>query len=615
MQRLVLVGWFAMALAAFGCAGGGGGGLARDGGAAFDTGPPPPPCDADEDADGDGIADALEGETDPDGDGIPSRLDDDSDGDGVLDAEEARSDDPCRPADSDRDGLIDALDPDSDNDGLSDAAEADLGTNPTEIDSDGDGVTDLGEVEGAGTDPNDAGSTIPEGDFFVVLPYEGTRENRDLTFGTSIKVADLMLLVDMTASMRDERTNLIEGLSDVVIPGVRERIPDVQFGVAGLDDYPVNCYGAEAQTLASQGETYRVRQDLPFYLLRPVAPFDQDLGAWSIAGASSTACPIDDDVADVGRIQGSPNGRPDLLEAVEGLPCHGGMDIPESYVPALWATATGASLSWSAGSATCRINVIPPGGTPDDLESRDVTMTWAADATPAAACADGHVGAACFRPGALPIVLMVGDAPFHDGPGAANAYADLLDSPTYNTTRDALVDIGARVMSVFSGNPESAAGQMALAHYGFVGRDTGTVRADGEPLVFQIDSDGSGLSAVIVDAVEELVGGTPQDVNTRQENVPGNPDEFDATRFIEAVRPLSADPSDGIAGMTGTTFRGVIPGTDVTFAIDFYNDVRPPADVAQIFKANIVVVGNGVTDLDSRNVYIVVPPAGEIILI
>ena len=588
-----------MLLLASACAADGGGSPGRDGGPGGSDGgtlPPPSSCDPDEDADGDGIADAREGDTDPDGDGIPSRLDEDSDGDGVPDAEERRSTDPCRPADTDRDGTDDFLDLDSDSDGLTDAREAELGTDPTDTDSDDDGVTDLGEVEGAGTDPTDPTSTIPEGDFFVVLPYEGDRENRDLQFGTDIKIADLLLLVDTTGSMGEERENLIEGLTDVVIPGVQERIPDVQMGVAGFDDYPVECYGSDGTSSSTSTEFPR---DLPFYMLREIGPFDADVGAWSIPGADSDTCPNDRDRRDIGAIEGSPNGRADLLEAVEGLPCHFGLDFPESYVPALHAAATGTPLSWSAGEdAVCRVTTFT-----------NEEFFWSAGATSAPDCAAGHVGAACFRPGALPIFLMIGDAAFHNGPGGSEPYLDLPGAPTYAATRDALLGIGARVISVFSGESGGDGDYRQLAV------DTGTVRQNGDPLVFGISANGSGLSSVIVDAVEELVAATPQDVDTRRENVPGNPDEFDATRFIKSITPASADPTDGISGMNDTTFLGVIPGTDVTFAIDFYNDVRPPASTAQIFKAKIIVVGNGVTDLDERNVYIVVPPEGEIVLI
>jgi hypothetical protein len=59
-----------------------------------------------------------------------------------------------------------------------------------------------------------------------------------------------------------------------------------------------------------------------------------------------------------------------------------------------------------------------------------------------------------------------------------------------------------------------------------------------------------------------------------------------------------------------TTFYQVIPGTRVTFDVDFYNDFVPPPPTAQIYRAVIVVLGNGVAELDSREVYIVVPPDG-----
>lgn len=59
----------------------------------------------------------------------------------------------------------------------------------------------------------------------------------------------------------------------------------------------------------------------------------------------------------------------------------------------------------------------------------------------------------------------------------------------------------------------------------------------------------------------------------------------------------------------------MIPGTAVSFEVDFHNAVRPPGERAQIFRARIVVVGNRVADLDTREVYVVVPPDGSVILI
>jgi hypothetical protein len=155
-------------------------------------------------------------------------------------------------------------------------------------------------------------------------------------------------------------------------------------------------------------------------------------------------------------------------------------------------------------------------------------------------------------------------------------------------------------------------------------RDTGTVRGDGTPLCFELGPSGALITNEVVNAIQELVGGTPQDVSTRVENIAGvNPDDFDATRFIQSIVPLEGY-RDGIPGANPgvsyerkdtSTFYQVIPGTNVEFSVDFRNDVRPPADVAQIFQARIVVIGNRVTDLDARRVFIIVPPNGGTILI
>ncbi len=132
------------------------------------------------------------------------------------------------------------------------------------------------------------------------------------------------------------------------------------------------------------------------------------------------------------------------------------------------------------------------------------------------------------------------------------------------------------------------------------------------PLVFDIQGDGSGLDSAVIDAVKTLVTSTRQDVTTRTENVAGNPDDFDATRFIKAIRPREGY-RDGKAGevydrFDETTFYGVAAGTEVEFDVVFQNDERPHLDEPQVFKARIVVVGENNADLDARTAHIVVPP-------
>jgi hypothetical protein len=225
-------------------------------------------------------------------------------------------------------------------------------------------------------------------------------------------------------------------------------------------------------------------------------------------------------------------------------------------------------------------------------------------------------GYPCFRPGSLPIVILFGDYNHHNDSTGADSYS--FGGPSYAETSAALNGIGARVIGIWS----QGAGR---DDYEAIARDTGAVRADGTPLVFNIDPSGTGLDSTVVDAVADLVGGTPQDVDTTTENItsPPNPDNFDGTLFIKSIVPFEgynggvSGPMPGVTyeSKDATTFYQVIPGTQVEFTVDFWNDVRPPAETAQIFRARIVVMGNGVARLDERMVYIVVPPEGSVILI
>ncbi len=157
------------------------------------------------DSDGDGLGDSLEEELGSD----PN--DADSDDDGVLDGEEPNPTD-----DADGDGLINALDPDSDNDGLFDGTELGLGcgdpatdtskgrclpdgdngattTSPIDADTDDGGISDGSEdvdrdgvLDPGETDPNngadDKGSLDSDGD--------GLSDSFETELGSNPKDAD-----------------------------------------------------------------------------------------------------------------------------------------------------------------------------------------------------------------------------------------------------------------------------------------------------------------------------------------------------------------------------------------------------------------------------------------
>jgi hypothetical protein len=504
-------------------------------------------CDDPADGDGDGVADAIEGSSDSDGDGTPNTGDDDADGDGILDATEAGTGgNPCAPADSDADGVPDALDTDSDNDGLGDADEHAIGTDPTAIDTDGDGVTDLGEVRGTMTNPLDMADGLPEGDFFVVLPYDGPHDNRTLRFGTNIHVADVFFLIDTTGSMQGAIDDVNSSLMTIA-SRVAMLIRDVQFGVGSYEDFPTAPYGE------TMGYTGRVRPDWPFHLEQEITP---DLAAVNRALA---------------------------------LTADGGNDWPESGTEALFQTASGAGVTYAGGSVPPRSCPVIP----DEMGRRR--------------------GYPCFRPGALPIIVLVTDADIHNGPDPFQDYAGIPTAAGYDATVRELNGIGARVVGVDLATARDDIEPYATA--------TGTVDGTGAPLVYT--GSPSTTSEQIITGITSLVGGTPQDVNTTTRNVPGNPGEFDATRFIKSIVPIEGF-RDGIAGANpgvsysskdDTTFYQVIPGTMVDFGIDFWNDVHPPAATALIFRATIIVLGNGVAELDQREVYIIVPPEGGTVLI
>ena len=507
----------------------------------IDAGTPTENCVATEDADGDGIADAMEGTGDFDGDGTPNYLDLDSDGDGVPDADEAASD-PCFVRDSDGDDAFDWLDVDSDNDGLNDGAEVNTyHTDPRNTDSDGDGVTDLGEVEGTMTDPNNSASTIDPNDFFVLLPY-GESAVRTLTFSTDIDVADVYLLIDTTGSMQSSIDNVRNSLANIVSE-VGTRIDNVQIGLGSYRDFP----------FGSGWSGYGASGDYPYENLQNIT-------------------------ADISAVQ----------TALAPLGIGNGADVEESLTEALFRTATGVGQTWTySGGGSYTLGVPHCPAVADDFTAR--------------------IGFPCFREGALPIIVAVTDAPTHQGPDGYASYNGISPSATtYDTAAAALNSIGARVIGV-------SVGTGGASHLESYARATGTVDGSGQALVYQ--AAGGTVSNAVVDGIASLVEGVPQDVTSRTRNVAGNPDDVDATQFIKAITPVATVPADAASSMDATTFYDVPPSTRVEFSVDFENDFRAPSGTTEIFRALIVVVGNGVAELDTRQVFIVVPPNGTTILI
>ncbi|MCA9535467.1 MAG: VWA domain-containing protein [Myxococcales bacterium] len=271
-------------------------------------------------------------------------------------------------------------------------------TGGTGTDTDMDGVPDVADAC-----PTTPGMTrffgcptgTGSGGFFHVLP-PGASAVDPLTFNVKLTEADVYILMDTTGSMGDEinnlKTSLTTGVFDPACPtltgvigAIRCTIPGTWFGVGRFDDYPVSPYGSSGWG------------DLPFTNL-------QDLTS------STTAA----------------------QNAVNMLFTRNGSDIPESSSQALYAVASGNSLTYNGTQyLPARTN-----------------------------CPAGRWGYPCFRPNVIPIVIMITDARMHNGPNGDN-YAGttmgVINAGSLGNT-NSVTDIGdvSTSMRQFTGSTTNA---------------------------------------------------------------------------------------------------------------------------------------------------------------
>lgn len=271
------------------------------------------------------------------------------------------------------------------------------------------------------------------------------------------------------------------------------------------------------------------------------------------------------------------------------------------------------------------VNSIRVGGGGDNAEAMVETLfevssgegyrPWIPPASPCGA--PGRVGYGCLRPNAQAIFLVIADAPMHNGPDGQSAYsARAFTAPTrcpsylpscaasrgphtYDEALAALRAARARVIGIDSGRAPFS----GLAHLQRLARDTETVTASGQPLVFSIGADGSELDARVVNAVRTFT----QQVRF---NASARVIDLDATRpasaLVRAVRPVSASPASAITRIEGSTFIGVVPGTQLTFALDLATNL-PRMPVAQRFPARIQFLADGRPNLGFQDIEIVIP--------
>ena len=194
---------------------------------------------------------------------------------------------------------------------------------------------------------------------------------------------------------------------------------------------------------------------------------------------------------------------------------------------------------------------------------------------------------------------MFTDAQFHNGPGGAHPYEGFSSMPpSFGEAMSVLNGIGAKVLGIFSGS-SSNRGPLEEA-----ARQTGAVDASGDPIVTQLNSDGTGLVDGVVNAVTTLVneGATVVDV------VVDRLSETGSDPATVTVVPLSANPASG-ATVEGDRFVDVKPGTTVSFAVKFANH---STSEAQSHRYRIRIRTDGATIVEEMIVQFVVPGSGVV---
>ncbi len=530
--------------------------------------------------DRDELGGVLDPPVDTDGDGRPNYRDPDSDNDLIMDGDEFG-------ADTDGDGLLDHEDLDSDNDGIPDSVEAgddDVFSPP--IDSDGDGVPDFRDPDSDndglsdrfedehGLDPTLA-DTDGDGVDDLVETAAGTDPLDDTdsprTRGDFVFFVDYEVPPDPTRDTLDFATSIQNA--------------DIYFL---MDE--TGSMGSSISSLASgiASVIMRVRAVIPNswfglggFRDYPVPPY----------GTAGTDLPYEhylDMTNDAAVAMGAAGG---VYEPA------GGRDGAESHGQALWAAVTGDAIF--------------------SYESR-------ADNPMFPACPAGRFGWPCFRDDAVPIIVLISDIYMHNGPGGTNMYTDPSIVPTAVTYDEAVAVLVAnrvRVTGIIQGGGFGS----TRAEFDQLATDTGAVDDTGRPLV-EVFMGGGTISDAVVRNIQTLAEQSRLDVTAEFRDDPSDSvdtavaffDHLEANPMGNRVRGCQARVAedrdmDGILD----TFPNV--RTDDRVCFDIYPRMNTTVERGlepQLFRATVAVIGDGFTELDSRNVFFLVPPRPpEIIII
>ena len=501
----------------------------------------------DNDSDGDGVLDATEGSGDYDLDGTGNWRDLDSDGDCRSDALEWGGIAP--PVDTDVDGHPDFLDRDSDGDGLLDAVE----------DANCNGVHD-----GTETDALD-GDTDDDGESDLAETVVGTNPNDPASSSTGN--GDFVFIEPYMAppSPPDDTLEFTSAIHQVDVYVILDRSGSMT------------------------AEINSIRNNLGVALFNLTCP--------PLGNGNPDTC-IPDLWAGAGTVgySGSSGGQA-YVHAVDMQPNPNvaGLNLTEPggccAEPLTFSIFSAITGQGTASVPTCGIQTVAPRAT--------------CAGSPAANAGFAAFGYPCFRQGALPVVVLATDEPpLASGP-------DPNPCPSWSTVvLPQLLARSARFIGIY-GDGVSA---QTISNLQEMAVGTSSTDSLGQPLVFQ------GAGAFAADALEDAIGtlanGLPLDLGILATDDPA--DAIDAVAaFVDHFETLqlgTPECSDMLLDVDTNSdsfddaYVNVAPRTPVCWKVVARpNTTVPATDAPQLFRVTVDVQADGITEVDTRDIYFIVP--------
>lgn len=594
----------------------------------------------DRDADDDTLPDALEagdGElatapADSDGDGVADFRDVDSDGNGRADRDEGQ-------ADTDGDGARDFADADDDGDELTDRVE--LGVGAALVDTDGDGVADFRDADSDGDTIGDLAETHADYDGDGVANFRDADSDGDcrpdrLEHGgppardsdgdrrpdfldrdsDADGVADQDEDADCNGRREGTETDALRGDSDG--DGVSDLIErEAGTNPNDLADSPrtrgdfvfVMPHQATPSPGADTLDFQPALSNLDVYVLvdRSVSMADETTSIKDTLGAviRGLQCPpqgtgdaascipnLQAGLAGIGYvadqpftrylpIQPAPNFAAAPISNVTGTPPN------EPMVFGLWTAVTNASSAEANAAYGCGL----------------------AEVSANPACPAGTFGQACFRPDALPVLVLATD----ESPLSGQT---TLCPGWEPVARAALAARKARVVGVVGSGSAGSLVEVRLALRAMA-TETGAVdgTASNEPLVF--DGADAGAATAIGNGLRALARGVPLDMGARVIDLGGDAVDTRAA-FVAHLETSQLGTTRCASGLVDRDsdgdgrrdlFVGARAGMRLCWKLSVKQNTTVPAlDRPQLYRARVEVTGDGVTVVASRNVFFLVPP-------